>query len=596
MKKIRKIAVYLLSLTILCGCFGGMGSVRAEEELPATVTWDLNEGGGKTGIVTVTLTQELYNEYYGKPEYSLEIALLKNGVKILQPTHYLNNLVFSTWWQSLKIMDSGQYHYEVSFRKYNRDKQTGDPYDRTLVGKSDVFDYTRPAQELVTPSNIKWDENNIGTITWDEVEGADSYAFMIKDERGSSSTIRVYQPSYSVTNIIQGDLKYFVTVQACSNNPAVVANSKESELVEIVDEDITDSLDNKLSEILNQYENYDKDNATPAENAAIAGLVQNLTADNQGNLDQNELNALQIGMQNDSGILGQVEDLEELYKESNNVDVTTNVDPNAGFDSSKVSIVGAALNANAGSNMNFGIEKADENSKVLVDQSMFTNPVQYNFSLSGTFNGTGQFRIPVRVTMPNPSNTPTYKLVILHYKADGTYETIRPYDNGDGTISFTVTSFSPFVFVEEVDQNQNNNVSSGGGWNWEPTAEELKRLNFKGQYADVSNIVSNYRVSFKGVSQGPLFFQSVATLGDKYTMIATYNVSLDHQLLYEHEGVTQITLNLPSFWQKLDGELVMVGVNKQGTPIVCTDLDDNAKTFTFEVADAYAYALCLRSK
>jgi hypothetical protein len=49
-----------------------------------------------------------------------------------------------------------------------------------------------------------------------------------------------------------------------------------------------------------------------------------------------------------------------------------------------------------------------------------------------------------------------YRLVILHYKADGTYETISPYDNGDGTVSFTVTSFSPFIFAElqEEDNEQ----------------------------------------------------------------------------------------------------------------------------------------------
>jgi hypothetical protein len=633
MKKIRKAAAYLLTLAILCGCFNGIGSVKAAEELPVTVKWDLNEAGRITGTVTVTLTQEIFDEYYGKSDYELHIDLLKDGnyvTGVMQPL-YSGTLSYHNWdFDAVHIQDSGQYQYEILMEKENPDVSSGNRYETTLVAKSEVIDYIRPQQELATPPNIRWDENNVGTIIWDAVDGADSYLLWLRSS-GSGSGMSLSEPSLSIRDQIQGDKEYYVTVQAYSKDPTVIANSRISEPVDIDTTGITKSVSGKLSDIMNDYNSYDKTNAEQMASIKdeVAGQVANLTADANGDINQNELNALQIGMQSNPYMLNQVKQLEELYAASNQVNVSTNVDPNAGFDSSKVSIIGAALNGDAGSDMSFGIEKADENSKVLVDQSMFNNPVQYNFTLSGTFNGTGEFRIPVRVTMPNPSNTPVYKLVILHYKADGSYETIRPYDNGDGTISFTVTSFSPFVFAEEVEADQNqdqgnnqnqgnnqeqgnnqnqgnnqdqgNNQNQSGGSNdkapvWKPTAEEQKRMNYKGQFADVSNIVSNYKVSFQGVSQGALFFQSVAALGDKYTMLCTYNVMLDHQLLYEHEGVTRITMKLPSYYQELEGELVMVGVDKQGTPIVCADLDDNAQTLTFEVADAYAYALCSLSK
>lgn len=50
----------------------------------------------------------------------------------------------------------------------------------------------------------------------------------------------------------------------------------------------------------------------------------------------------------------------------------------------------------------------------------------------------------VRITMPAPDMEMFSQLVVLHYLEDGSVEYITPVSNGDGTISFFTTSFSPY--------------------------------------------------------------------------------------------------------------------------------------------------------
>ncbi|WP_300811159.1 LPXTG cell wall anchor domain-containing protein, partial [uncultured Acetatifactor sp.] len=45
------------------------------------------------------------------------------------------------------------------------------------------------------------------------------------------------------------------------------------------------------------------------------------------------------------------------------------------------------------------------------------------------------------------------RLVVLHYRTDGTVETVSLKMNGDGTVTFTVDGFSTFVFAVEGTDN-----------------------------------------------------------------------------------------------------------------------------------------------
>ena len=63
----------------------------------------------------------------------------------------------------------------------------------------------------------------------------------------------------------------------------------------------------------------------------------------------------------------------------------------------------------------------------------------------------GQLYVPMQITMPLPPGFNASRVHILHYRSDGSAATIWPRDNGDGTISFALLSFSTFTFVELKD-------------------------------------------------------------------------------------------------------------------------------------------------
>jgi hypothetical protein len=65
-----------------------------------------------------------------------------------------------------------------------------------------------------------------------------------------------------------------------------------------------------------------------------------------------------------------------------------------------------------------------------------------------------------------------------------------------------------------------------------------------------------------------------------------------NQLRYQHEGITRITLKILAWFIGLDEALIMPEVVETGAPIECHDLDESTLTYTFEMTNAHAYALC----
>ncbi len=75
----------------------------------------------------------------------------------------------------------------------------------------------------------------------------------------------------------------------------------------------------------------------------------------------------------------------------------------------------------------------------------------------------------VRLTMPVPDASSYSRLMVLHYLEDGSVEYITPVNNGDGTVSFLTTSFSPYslagsaVLVGNTDKLYQSGGNSGTG-------------------------------------------------------------------------------------------------------------------------------------
>ena len=227
-----------------------------------------------------------------------------------------------------------------------------------------------------------------------------------------------------------GEGKYYVTVQAFSNDIDTVAHGRESEPSEILD---TTMNADKLSEILS--------------GAADKTAVETKELLTSGA----DLSAIQQAMQTSDSFRGQIQELEGRYAEEQGIQVEAPAVSDAAkeyVDSEKVSVVGAAFNAAQGQAVNLQMDVTPEANRVPTFSGYRKN-VQLDIRLVSDSAEVHTLSMPVSVTMPIPQGINASQLVILHYHADGTTERTAFHVNGDGTITFTVKSFSTFVFAEQ---------------------------------------------------------------------------------------------------------------------------------------------------
>lgn len=159
-------------------------------------------------------------------------------------------------------------------------------------------------------------------------------------------------------------------------------------------------------------------------------------------------NIVQSAMQTDPEVVEKIAKLESAYVKQNKITTKIDASNDTGIDAGKIEIVGAGLNAEApDSTVSFRVTKPEE--EVMVDHTAYRNTVQVDFSLAGAAE---ELKVPVQITIPIPETINPKFFAVLHYHADGSYDAILPPDqlrlNGDGTATFTVTSFSTFVLAE----------------------------------------------------------------------------------------------------------------------------------------------------
>ena len=115
----------------------------------------------------------------------------------------------------------------------------------------------------------------------------------------------------------------------------------------------------------------------------------------------------------------------------------------AAVDASKITVVGAALNASAFADVQLTVSTPA--TKVTVPDK-YKAGVQLDINLLIDGEALEDLSVPVTLTMPIPAGVDAKNLVILHYHGDATEPVvITPTVNADGTMTFTVTGFSTFV-------------------------------------------------------------------------------------------------------------------------------------------------------
>lgn len=162
--------------------------------------------------------------------------------------------------------------------------------------------------------------------------------------------------------------------------------------------------------------------------------------------------SIQQAMQTSDSFREQVKDLESRYAVEQNIKVTAPTVSDAAqayVEPGKVSLVGAAFNAAQGQDIGLQMDATVRENQVPVF-SGYRKSVQLDIRLVSGGAEVHDLTMPVSVTMPVPQGIAPSSLVILHYQADGTAKYTAFHVNGDGTITFTVTGFSTFVFADNA--------------------------------------------------------------------------------------------------------------------------------------------------
>lgn len=356
-------------------------------------------------------------------------------------------------------LKSGTYYFMV--------QAVGDyvKYCNSDVVKSDNWAYVEPAEKLETPTNLV---RNGTTFTWSGAENGTEYITQMR----YAATEEAEQQRYVYNGFVRGkDCQetiqnerawicgagyYYYSVRAVSQDISQTQHSDWSEeLVFYYDpaEGVVDSLDNIAATA-----------ETPEE---IKSAVQALDTDMLKN-------AMAADTDN-SGTMDTLIQLEETVGGPAGVAVAEEV---PAFDADKVSIVGANLNTTSTEGgVTLNIAKP-EKEHVLDTRYNSALAVSFSMDLENVEN-TENLQVPVKITLPIPSNINPNFLVLLHYHADGTMESVVPhifYQDGQAYAAFILTSFSDFVMTELVAPEVNRVAGDNRYETAIKTAEEMKAV------------------------------------------------------------------------------------------------------------------------
>lgn len=468
----KRILSLLLALCLLCALLPA--SVFAEEaaELPKLATpTDLQ--WGKDGVPGILCWKA---EGARQNHFETKVYRVGDAEPIYTMGHYYESTYQGTDFEDSVFLSHEDGHwgtvsfdsYEITTGSYYFTVQAlgdGTQYADSEVAQSATWDYVRPEYHLCPVTytgELSWDWPNAKWSTnWDTYQFGYCVDFLFAETEQeeprccggtwgparSGSVDGVYSDSVAVYDKMLQDMGegyYYFRVKLVSNDITQMLNSAWSDLSSAYHlTDAVTAVKDGLSEILT--------NAN--ESTDVRTEVQNL-----GTTD------LKSALLTDKGEAGGTADL--LTQLEAKTGVTVGVD--SSLDSiaqSGVSIVGAALNDVPENTTQITLNiKEPEAEHVIPEQ--YNNTVALSFSM-GLDGVTDQedLKVPVKITLPVPTNINPEFLCILHYAQDGSVgEVLMPYlfqDNGTWFASFVLTKFSDFVMTEKRNSGSGDNGDSG---------------------------------------------------------------------------------------------------------------------------------------
>ena len=364
------------------------------------------------------------------------------------------------------IYDSGAYTY----RALTYDERNAIYCD---LGEY-IYEYVRPEETVPKANAISWRKDEVGKFDLDipeDTEHIKSFSIRLHAKNISNGNEYIQASRYNITmaEINEGlfenknDLsymfsdgyEYYLSVQTISNDIEQYAHSERiySEVFNPADvsdgviEDITDVLEQLGSESI---EKVDADSLKDIYENASEEEKANIAEATKGALEELETNALKVSMQTNPDIRELVNVIEEMSGIC--VDIEVDEEVQSIVDTSSISVLGAGLNAAEDAQaVQFTISSSD----VSFDTKKYKNAIPLEMSLSGVNVTDEELAIPVMVSMTIPEGIDMSKIVVLHYKNDGTLDEklngeLLYKDYTTREIRFTVTHFSPFVLAEEM--------------------------------------------------------------------------------------------------------------------------------------------------
>ena len=155
-----------------------------------------------------------------------------------------------------------------------------------------------------------------------------------------------------------------------------------------------------------------------------------------------------VALQSNVRLWDTISEIERIYMEKQNITGEVEIAPEfAGKLEGDVRIIGAGMNT---SGKRFSLKIGDGKNQVTVP-NRFTQYVHLSIELEGPPQPHQLFDLPIRITMPIPKPLRPQSLYLLHYKDEDPtqFEMVRLEHNGDGTVSFTLSHLSDFVFASE---------------------------------------------------------------------------------------------------------------------------------------------------
>lgn len=351
-----------------------------------------------------------------------------------------------------KEFTSGTYYYTVSV---DGDEEQGILDSKPTKSPDKV--HVQPTAKLDIPTNLRWDG---ATARFDNVKGEhegfnvdvrwSNNAGFVSGEMRHVFTGRSPRNELDITDDLDryGEGYYRFRVATVTADPEKIINSDWSEWSPVYKTTGAET-ENDIKEIVDNLP------ANPTKDD-ISNAIQQVTE-----LDRDALKAAMLTDYDNDRANGQLKAIEE----KSGIIVDAEAKEGVELDTSKVSLVGAALNAaEDAEKVTFTVSKPERDAVI---SGAYKNTVQFDFKLNGGKAPEGQLDVPIKITMPVPQGINHNKLRILHFGADGRLsETISPhiyYADGTWMASFVVDHFSTFAFAEEAETEKPDTPGGGSG-------------------------------------------------------------------------------------------------------------------------------------